>query len=611
MSTAATSRPSRSSWNSHTQERPRQRPSTTPHGQLPLRTPASVGQPLPPTLSPNARSPHPSQDPRTPSPNYFGFVVDSSHDPPDSNPGNHARKNWDFPSSSARNIVAQTPRTVPIDANPEFELFRRQSDNNKFSLGHGNLSKFIKSTSSDRGSDIESQPQSPRMVRPTEEFNRKRTDNGDGTTQAKENLIAGLEFPRHDSPASLNSFTTPATHAIGTQDRHSRLSLPNGPGTPPLPHRGPLRADTLPSSMEIGNPKMLGAQDCADVLRQLPDEVLLLDLRVYPQFSHSRIQGSLNLCIPTTLLKRPSFNLQKLADTFTNEREKQIFETWRQSKYIMVYDANSLQLRDAVSPAHVLKKFLNEGYQGQACVIRGGFFEFSKKYYALVDRSQIGSQTATTKSSLSIAPPGHGVVPVAGGCQMPSTKTAANPFFGNIRQNMDLIGGVGQMSVKHPANMTESMEAALPKWLRKAASTLDKGKEISDKFLKIEKAEQSRMQEALSGHVSYGSPHPENPKAVKIAGIEKGSKNRYNNIFPYEATRVKLQNVPNGSCDYVNANHVKTAYSNKHYIATQAPIPATFNVSHPHFRFLKGHELTWTRTFGVLYGNRTCESLSC
>jgi len=323
---------------------------------------------------------------------------------------------------------------------------------------------------------------------------------------------------------------------------------------------------------------MLGTQECADLLRQLPDEILLLDLRVYPQFSQSRIQGALNLCIPTTLLKRPSFNLQKLADTFTNGTEKQVFEMWRQTKYIMVYDANSLQLKDAVSSVNVLKKFLNDGYQGQACIIRGGFADFSKKYPALIDQDQSTSQTSTTKSPLTIAPPGLGVAPVAGGCPMPATKTAANPFFGNIRQNMDLIGGVGQMPIKLPSNLRESMEATLPKWLREAADTSNKGKDVSDKFLRIEKAEQSRMQDALSGNVSYGTPRPQDLHSMQIAGIEKGAKNRYNNIFPYDHTRVKLQDVPKGSCDYVNASYVKSAYSNKHYIATQAPIPATFNV---------------------------------
>jgi hypothetical protein len=172
------------------------------------------------------------------------------------------------------------------------------------------------------------------------------------------------------------------------------------------------------------------------------------------------------------------------------------------------------------------------------------------------------------------------VAPVAGGCPMPATQNAANPFFGNIRQNMDLIGGVGQMPVKQPTSMSASVKKDLPQWLQQAAETKDNGKRVSDKFLHIEKKEQKRMQEALSGNVTYGAPTgQEVPETIQIAGIEKGSKNRYNNIWPYEHSRVKLEGIAEGSCDYINANHVQAAYSNKRYIATQGPIPATFNVS--------------------------------
>ncbi len=158
---------------------------------------------------------------------------------------------------------------------------------------------------------------------------------------------------------------------------------------------------------------------------------------------------------------------------------------------------------------------------------------------------------------------------------MPATKNAANPFFGNIRQNMDLIGGVGQMPIQHPVTMNKQNEHDLPFWLRKASDARNNGKEVSDKFLHIEKREQKRMQEALSGNVEYGTL--DSTKKVQIAGIEKGSKNRYNNIWPYEHSRVKLQGVEANECDYVNASFVRTSFSNKKYIATQGPIPATFS----------------------------------
>lgn len=147
---------------------------------------------------------------------------------------------------------------------------------------------------------------------------------------------------------------------------------------------------------------------------------------------------------------------------------------------------------------------------------------------------------------------------------------------------MDLIGGVGQMPIKQPAGLSMS---DLPVWLRRILDEDDKGKIVASRFLKIERAEQQRMQQALSANVSYGSPTGTSAKNVQIAGIEKGTKNRYKDMLPYDHSRVRLQDVPSGECDYVNASHVKAEWSNRRYIASQAPIPTTFEVSlHQHIR---------------------------
>merc|ERR1712225_26958 len=79
----------------------------------------------------------------------------------------------------------------------------------------------------------------------------------------------------------------------------------------------------------------------------------------------------------------------------------------------------------------------------------------------------------------------------------------------------------------------------------KACAKEDHGKIVSDKFLRLELAEQSRMTKALSSGVSWGTPAP-GSKDVQIAGIEKGGKNRYNNIWPFEHARVKIQGRPEG-----------------------------------------------------------------
>lgn len=413
----------------------------------------------------------------------------------------------------------------------------------------------------------------------------------DGPTSAGSIQAGAPSFfdlmPRTESPMNM---TLPKAVDRSTNsrldERHPRLSLPQNRANPPsmglkLPQKAVQhRADTLPSTLEEG-PTLISTKQLKEMMERLPStEFLLLDLRVFPQFASSRIQGALNLCIPTTLLKRPSFNLQKLQDTFTNEEEKARFAQWKGCKSLVVYDAQSSEKKDALSAVNTLKKFSNEGWNGNSYIVRGGFAEFSATFPQLIDHKSVQGEMPSSKVSLSLT--GPGVAPVAGGCAMPPTKNAANPFFSNIRQNTDLIGGVGQMDVQVPEELTPGTRDQLPRWLIKAAAADNKGKMVSDKFLKLELAEQARMTKALSSGVSYGTPAADR-KQVQIAGIEKGSKNRYNNIWPFEHARVRLQGRPAGTCDYVNASHIKAARSNKQYIASQGPLPATFEVSIPCF----------------------------
>ncbi|MCJ1472705.1 hypothetical protein MMC13_001354 [Lambiella insularis] len=595
MTTATTTRPTpHTPWSSHSHSRPQQKPSTTPLAPS-ARTPASVGQSMPPPLlSSKIRSPV-KPDFRSPSPNYFGFVVDASNKPIDSIAGGHTKSGRSPPSSVVRSKATTSPKVVPIESNSEFELFRRQSESNSFSLGHGNLPHFSMSGSSERiptlknlAAEDEAELASPmslvteRTAPTMQDHPQGNMENDEQTWLQKSSGTAPREAPSFfDLPPSESPSIQPSkrNQISYIDDRHPRLSLPQNRLDLPSPpvHHAPSRADTLPPSLKTDGPVMVNSQDLATLMNSVSsDRLLLLDLRVSPQFALSRIKGALNLCIPTTLLKRPSYNVQKLADTFTQDREKAKFSQWRDVDYIILYDANSPQLKDATSSVNTLKKFTHEGWQGGSYIVRGGFLDFSRKYPSLIDKRVGNEDDNSNKTNLSIDSKMAGAMPVAGGCPMPSTKTAANPFFGNIRQNMDLIGGVGQMSIKQPAGLTDRILEELPAWIRIAADETDKGMIVSERFLKIEKAEQQRMQKALSTHVSYGSPTTRSPQSVQIAGIEKGTKNRYKDMLPYDHSRVRLQNVASGGCDYINASHVKAKWSNRHYIAAQAPVPATF-----------------------------------
>ncbi|XP_065812681.1 receptor-type tyrosine-protein phosphatase eta [Labrus bergylta] len=60
--------------------------------------------------------------------------------------------------------------------------------------------------------------------------------------------------------------------------------------------------------------------------------------------------------------------------------------------------------------------------------------------------------------------------------------------------------------------------------------------------------------------------------------LENKPKNRYNNVLPYDSSRVKLS-IVHGSPyeDYINANYMPGYNSRKEYIAAQGPLPHTVN----------------------------------
>lgn len=570
----------------------------------------SVGQPFPPNLSPGI-SRTAAQDARTPSPNYFGLTIEPAVDPRDTSVV--PRENWSPPTSSVRSFAAAIPKQLPLDANPEFEAFRRQVDANRGRPGFNLTSSFNLSLGNTQapGASTPSavpRPQPPKWhphgvsvsglgenVKTKDERGSQNEGDADSlrdsayvSGDSKRNSEASLNPPsffnigRHESPAHIQSpFAAPErarSHASlsRVEDRHPRLSLAGGRTAPPSPGSTvKQRADTVPSLLDNEGPKMMSPTQLRDLLVSSREgDILLLDLRVSPQYAHARVKGALNLCIPTTLLKRATFNLTKLQQTFQAEQDQERFANWRKTSHLVVYDGFSSNQNDAISAMNTIKKFTNEGYSGSSNILRGGFNAFAEAYPDLIDRS-----SCAPSPNLSLGSGSGGsrpsVAPVIGGVLLPTASNQPNPFFNNIRQNQDLVDGVGQMDIGIASGIDKTI---LPRWLRDAAETADHGKKVSDKFLRIELTEQARMKDAYSVSTNSAGAHDANTKIVKVrlSGLENGVKNRYKDILPFEHARVKLQELAAGQCDYVNASHIQASRSHKRYIASQGPLPATF-----------------------------------
>ncbi|XP_016299433.1 receptor-type tyrosine-protein phosphatase eta-like isoform X2 [Sinocyclocheilus anshuiensis] len=66
------------------------------------------------------------------------------------------------------------------------------------------------------------------------------------------------------------------------------------------------------------------------------------------------------------------------------------------------------------------------------------------------------------------------------------------------------------------------------------------------------------------------------PKTVAQAPENK-AKNRYNNVLPYDSSRVKLSVLSSPFDDYINASYMPGYTSKKEFIAAQGPLPCTVN----------------------------------
>ncbi|KAI0454458.1 hypothetical protein F5B21DRAFT_514716 [Xylaria acuta] len=554
------------------------------------RMPHSVGQPYPPSVK---ASPNLISDGRTPSPNYFGLSLDRHGDLGDSADA-PLHNNWSPHSSSVKSFGAAIPKQVPLDANPEFEAFRRQIDANKasgFNLsGHyfAPSSAFSRpapprrpTNQSDAASDVSSKFANMKSRDPTggdvyvdaDSLHDSAYVSSDSGRSSEVSLHASpLSMPRFESPASTDSLFEPMRRGILSRgdDRQSRLSLPHNKaealGDTPQP-----RSETLPPALESAAPGLVLPSELQILLQKTPaSECLLLDVRVATLYAQSRIPGALNLCIPTTLLKRATFNLEKLRNTLQTEEDQAKFGEWADVKYLIIYDSSSTEKRDAAAAMNMFKKFMNEDFCGRSCLLKGGFQAFAAAYPNLIDYKPAIERGGTSVASSQGGRPSF--APVIGGVALPSTANNPNPFFGNIRQNMDLADGVGQMDILVPPNLDSNV---LPLWLHEATQKADHGKKVSDRFLHIERNEQSRMRDAYSAF-NASTPSGSRPGKVQLCGVEKGVKNRYKDILPFEHARVRLNCAEAGSCDYINASYVQASRSHKRYIAAQGPLPATF-----------------------------------
>lgn len=177
----------------------------------------------------------------------------------------------------------------------------------------------------------------------------------------------------HHRHASQPVFTSPPAAAAAPPNSPLTLSLNN---TGSLAHRRSMGQQSQHQQHQHQphlQTKLAEPVSCQR-MRQLidqPDRVLVLDVRSFVQFSHARIRTAINVSVPNTILKRPTFTMDKLYEAIVLDSDRDRLKQWSRMECIVVYDQSSPVFPPTSSGAYLINKLSEAGYKGRLGFLQG------------------------------------------------------------------------------------------------------------------------------------------------------------------------------------------------------------------------------------------------
>ncbi|GAA5865235.1 hypothetical protein JCM8547_008325 [Rhodosporidiobolus lusitaniae] len=251
-------------------------------------------------------------------------------------------------------------------------------------------------------------------------------------------MISGFNFPV--SSASASSFKLPTS-----------LSVPSGrklagkpSGTPRLPSSSSFASSS--ANYSTINPQTL-LSTLLPILSSNPGNspdpppLLILDIRTHTSFLAERLASSINVCVPSTLLRRPGFGVDRVLESLP-PAEQAVAEQWASCQSVVVLDAESTSLTEGNGVASLLAKFDKAGFKGKLNWVRGGWYAVRTQLRALPAGStdQLLVSGAPASEIPSSAPVSRAGTPVesafpSGSVSAAPTPSGSNPAPGGARKH--------------------------------------------------------------------------------------------------------------------------------------------------------------------------------
>ncbi|EMG49191.1 hypothetical protein G210_0098 [Candida maltosa Xu316] len=348
-------------------------------------------------------------------------------------------------------------------------------------------------------------------------------------------------------------------------------------------------------------------------------ENLVIDIRPFIEYSKNHIKSSLNICLPSTLLKRNNFSLVRSINSLPDYEKFKFTDFLNDANgSLIVYDTvdNSSNLFHICNKIITCPTFASHPNK-KIYLIDSNLKQFNDLYPCLFESNDDndnennnnttnnnnnnnnlltplivpGSMRSNSTTDLS---PYHKATPVSATANtpilstnftLPSNSKSCQNF--KIRHNEELMDPLEENSAAFfKLNNIPSDHSQIPEWMK--STVLDcqgypSTTKINNDFYLLEKLEQKRLLSALSldGNVNnLTSPIDEAVPTISC-GIEYGSKNRYKDIFLYDHSRMHLgAGNRDDISNYINASMVDPppefgGCPSKNYIATQGPLEET------------------------------------
>ena len=155
----------------------------------------------------------------------------------------------------------------------------------------------------------------------------------------------------------------------------SEISMPL-PGV--LRQYNTVRSHTSPNSAAtvdvLPNFGLLNSSQLAELIeKDLGSRPLIFDIRSYRVFSAGKVKGAVNVCVPTTLLKRPHFNIMSMAEVADCDESRGKILEWKNYDTIIIYDQDSLLPTSTFPIVSLAKKFFagDANWSGKIYALQG------------------------------------------------------------------------------------------------------------------------------------------------------------------------------------------------------------------------------------------------